>query len=61
MQPYWAAHYGVFVMKSPLFRRILSLVLLCAIGGAVTGCVVEPAPGYYYHPHAYGYYGGYYR
>jgi hypothetical protein len=48
-------------MKSPLFRRILSLVLLCAIGGAVTGCVVEPAPGYYYHPHAYGYYGGYYR
>gem|GEM_PF-4093869 len=43
-------------MKSPHFRRIFSLFLLCAIGGAVTGCVVAPAPGYYYHPHGYWYY-----
>jgi hypothetical protein len=47
-------------MKTPYFRRILSLALLCAIGAAVTGCVVEPAPGYYYgHPYHHDYY--YYR
>jgi hypothetical protein len=56
MQPLKAVICGVLAMKSPHFRRIFSLFLLCAIGGAVTGCVVAPAPGYYYHPHGYWYY-----
>ena len=44
-------------MKSPLFRRILSLAVLLAFGASVSACVVEPAPGYYYyhHPHYYYY------
>jgi hypothetical protein len=51
-----AANYGEFTMKSPLFRRIFSLALLLSIGASVSACVVEPAPGYYHHPHYY-YYG----
>jgi hypothetical protein len=52
-----AANYGVTTMKSPLFRRILSLAILLAFGASVSACVVEPAPGYYYgHPHYHYYY-----
>ena len=36
--------------------RIAAVVAALALAGVLSGCVIAPAPGYYYGPH-YGYHG----
>ena len=50
-----AALEGEIKMSTTTIRRLISGALLAVVAVAMSACVVEPAPGPYYHPYHYYY------
>jgi len=42
-------------MSTTSIRRLISGALLAVVAVVMSGCVVEPVPGPYYHPYHYYY------